>query len=278
LNAGGETYKACTSLDTYTHENYRKQGIFTALADALFAHVKEDGRKFTIGFPNQNSRPGFLKNLKFVEPLPVYELLRPFNYKYNNAPAAMKRVVAALPTGFLGCAASVAKRLSFMRAQSLTEGFVAPLWERAGRSSVLTLKKDWPWTDWRYNRNPSQNYEFLTVAGKGGAPSGYAVWNRRKEKNKAGMNCLHLVDVVAADEATRFCLIAEFLDIAARECDAVYAKANINSMEGAMLMANAFIPRTPVSFIVRKHDDNLNLSDAYAFDGFSVSSTYTDFI
>lgn len=54
------------SGNTMTHSNHRGQGLFTQLALETYNYCKEIGIHLVFGFPNNNSYPGFVKNLDWI--------------------------------------------------------------------------------------------------------------------------------------------------------------------------------------------------------------------
>jgi len=54
------------SADTLTHPSHRRKGLFTKLALMTYALAKEEGIHFLFGIPNENSYPGFVKNLHWI--------------------------------------------------------------------------------------------------------------------------------------------------------------------------------------------------------------------
>ncbi|MEM7078064.1 MAG: GNAT family N-acetyltransferase [Pseudomonadota bacterium] len=70
---GERQIKAAQSGDTMTHPEHRKRGLFVRLAQATYALAREQGFALIYGFPNAQSRPGFVKlDWTFREPLQVY--------------------------------------------------------------------------------------------------------------------------------------------------------------------------------------------------------------
>ena len=61
----GEVIKGTLSLNTLTHPEYRGQGLFTKMANATYAICEKEGLSITLGFPNKNSYPGFVRKLQF---------------------------------------------------------------------------------------------------------------------------------------------------------------------------------------------------------------------
>ena len=59
----GNKYLVAQSGDTMTHSRHRGKGLFTQLALKTYEYCKESGVHLVFGFPNENSYPGFIKNL-----------------------------------------------------------------------------------------------------------------------------------------------------------------------------------------------------------------------
>lgn len=63
LSLDGTKYLAAQSGDTMTHSNHRGKGLFTQLALKTYEYCRENGVHLVFGFPNENSYPGFTRNL-----------------------------------------------------------------------------------------------------------------------------------------------------------------------------------------------------------------------
>jgi len=77
LTIDGTVHDGALSLLTLVDQRYRGQGVFTALARDVIDDCAARGRRFIIGFPNQNSYPGFTRALGFHDIGSVPLLLRP---------------------------------------------------------------------------------------------------------------------------------------------------------------------------------------------------------
>lgn len=62
----GQIYLVAQSGDTMTHPNHARKGLFTKLAKHTYEYCKQIGVNLVFGFPNQNSYPGFVKNLSWT--------------------------------------------------------------------------------------------------------------------------------------------------------------------------------------------------------------------
>lgn len=61
FQVGGLTYKAVRAVDTVTHPDYRRFGVFSRLTKAALDRVKEDGVDFIFNTPNEQVLPGYIK-------------------------------------------------------------------------------------------------------------------------------------------------------------------------------------------------------------------------
>jgi len=70
------------SMNTQTHPEYRKQGIFKTLGEKTFDSCRSRNILLTIGIPNNNSYPGFTGALKFADVGSRQLLIRPFSARF----------------------------------------------------------------------------------------------------------------------------------------------------------------------------------------------------
>jgi GNAT superfamily N-acetyltransferase len=60
----GKKIKVYQSMDTMTHPNYQRRGLFTKLANLTYQHILDnEGKLILTGIPGGNSYPGFVKKL-----------------------------------------------------------------------------------------------------------------------------------------------------------------------------------------------------------------------
>jgi hypothetical protein len=62
----GKKVLAAQSGDTMTHSKHTGKGLFTTLAKMTYELAKKEGIQFIFGFPNENSYPGFVKKLSWI--------------------------------------------------------------------------------------------------------------------------------------------------------------------------------------------------------------------
>lgn len=74
----GKDILVAQSADTMTAPEHRKKGLFTLLAKKTYEKAAETGIRFVFGFPNDNSLPGFQRNLDWK----FYGVMK--SWKFNN--------------------------------------------------------------------------------------------------------------------------------------------------------------------------------------------------
>lgn len=82
FRCGDDSFRAVRAVDTATHPDHRRKGIFRKLTLGGLEGVRQAGFNFIYNTPNPSSMPGYLKmGWQHVERLPMYvKLLRPANF------------------------------------------------------------------------------------------------------------------------------------------------------------------------------------------------------
>ena len=84
FRAGGQTIRAVRAVDTATHPEFQRMGIFSRLTSACLDRARAEGVHLVFNTPNQYSMPGYLKlgwthvgrSTVFVRPLRPARMLR----------------------------------------------------------------------------------------------------------------------------------------------------------------------------------------------------------
>ncbi len=123
------------SLNTLVDEDYRRMGIFSGLAMDCYNDCLKKGVKFTLGFPNPNSYPGYAGRLGFEELMEVPLLIRPLN-----------------------CWRLVSKKLGLFSVQKIKVTIEPEIskpervsWPKVVRKGMNTSRRDVRFLDWRTN-------------------------------------------------------------------------------------------------------------------------------
>jgi len=157
LQALGKRMPVTQAVEIMTHPDYRKQGMFPAMAERVFADLPGMGYHFTIGFPNDAARPGHLKfgwkELGFIQ-----ASLRPL----RTAVVARRRYKNPLAAALVGLVGDIYLKLAYdwrrpagLRTvqSSLIERFderFDDLWQRVGARYPIALVRDSRYLNWRY--------------------------------------------------------------------------------------------------------------------------------
>jgi GNAT superfamily N-acetyltransferase len=76
LKYGAETIRCARAVDTATHPNYQRKGIFRRLTMEALDVAREAGLQLIFNTPNERSRPGYLK-MGWSDVGPIRVLVRP---------------------------------------------------------------------------------------------------------------------------------------------------------------------------------------------------------
>ncbi len=174
LRVKGTRIAGSISLNTATHPDYRRQGMFIKTAMAVYEKLEELGIAYTLGFPNENSYPGFVRKLGFSDlgrPTFLVHIFEPMAFVAGKDAADEWPRLAALSNkltnsfrGTLGKAVSTSELLTFEQLR------VQNLWE----PSHVIIAADAKWLTWRYTDNPIADYKII-VAGDRTDPDGLVV-------------------------------------------------------------------------------------------------------
>lgn len=97
MRLGPEVISGIQSMDTLTHPDYQRQGIFITLAEACYALAKGRGFEMIYGFPNANSYPGFVNRLNFDHCGDFGDWVRPIRPSgYLRLPPALHKALILL--------------------------------------------------------------------------------------------------------------------------------------------------------------------------------------
>ena len=166
----GRETPGAQSLETMTHPDYRRQGMFVTLAKDVYRDAAEAGVEMVYGFPNTASHHGFVNRLDFADfPVPLH--VRPLRA------GSLLRKKAPLPGvgAFLGGAAQwtfdhvtaaiaptpgAANRIA--PEDGMDDSFDR-LWARSRQSFPNMVVRDRAYLQWRYRDKVGIDYTILTA-------------------------------------------------------------------------------------------------------------------
>lgn len=173
LATGAHTIKAVRAVDTATHPDYQRQGIFRRLTLALLEQVQtDDGVTLVFNTPNADSRPGYLKlGWREVGLLPVHiSPVRPL--------AFLRGVRGARTANASGSASAVAGASSPLVAHrqcplpTAATAFADPdglqgLLDQLAPTTRLHTRLTLEYLRWRYADVPGLDYRCVPVSERG---------------------------------------------------------------------------------------------------------------
>jgi hypothetical protein len=212
----GKRVRAAQSVDTMTHSNYRKQGIFLALARNVYEKAKNDNVSLIYGFPNQFSFHGLTDHLGFTTLPNVKKFLRPV--KIDDAiTAKLKIPVISSVLGYIS-------RLFFdmffpihsksdadveIKSVSRFPDETDKLFESLSGKFPNMVIRDKRYLNWRYPDRPNKEYG-LILAYRGKVLSGYCVTGTA-ERRGLKIGCIMDIFADPSDSKTISLLIGNAL-------------------------------------------------------------------
>ncbi len=169
LSSFGSEIIAAFSCDTMIHPDFRRQGMFSALAQALYDFLEaKEGIDLVWGFPNSQSLPGFTRKLGWTvfPPIPLMVLpIRPLAVVLKLFPPMKRRPMSRVTPS----EKDIGRRLS-TKNQGLTikpiryfgEAF-DDLWMAHGSLSAIMQIRDSRYLQWRYLSVPDFGYRPFAV-------------------------------------------------------------------------------------------------------------------
>lgn len=135
---GKKVYKAYRAVDTATHPDYQRQGIFKKLTLQALQIAKGRGGDLVFNTPNENSRPGYLKmGWKVIDKLQLSLVPSFFYLKYA--------FFSYKPVNHRGDMEALYKNYN----------------EKMAQSGKLYTPKSVAYLKWRYENNPIIDYQII---------------------------------------------------------------------------------------------------------------------
>ena len=192
LSCGDAVIEAAKPVDTVTHPDYQRRGIFSRLTTSACDDAKDQGIRLIFNTPNQNSAPGYLKlGWREVAQLPLYaRWLRPVSTVCD----ALRWKMGAR---------HVPQAEAFFRGQPHAAGDVfesdadlAALIAGQNREGCLQTDRSVAFLRWRYAQHPHFPY-FAETVSKGSQLDGVLFC---RTNLRSGLREIMINDVLARDD------------------------------------------------------------------------------
>lgn len=192
----GRTLEAVRAVDTATHPDYRRLGIFSTLTSQVVDEVRDSGVDLIFNTPNEYSMPGYLKmgwhHVATIQPLikvlnyPAFALgmvrsrLGRQSSRQHSADQFFK--AAAMPAPVL-----LERRAALENLLGQDEQY------RKGHGGIRTLRS-WDYLNWRYGKHPTMPY-WAVIIEEGGELRSCAIF---RTNTRFGMKEIVLCELLLA--------------------------------------------------------------------------------
>lgn len=193
IKVGNELHTTTLSLNTLTRSQYRGQGVFTALADAVYATCTQKGYSFCYGAPNPNSHPGFIKKLGFkdIGIMPLYlKIIHPSFLVRDKFHSGILTTLAK-PFNFIFHTHSLKENnTKIINITDTNIDFFDSLWDTLKDKYPILGVRNAEYIKWRYMDIPLRDYT-IYAAQQDNQLVGYII---SRITEVAGMKCGMIVD------------------------------------------------------------------------------------
>lgn len=233
----GGRLRAARAVDTATHPDFQRRGIFSRLTRRAIEELQREGAAFIFNTPNDQSLPGYLKmGWETVARWPVY--VRPVHWIKSPVKLMAGRVRAGRRLGPLphpGAPLTTWSR--FYERQKDALGELISAHESRRRTVGYRTVRTSDYLDWRYGQHPDVEYWVLSVPSGGGlegAVIGRPVWG------SGGLPAFAVTEMFVRDPDEAHCgrLLQSLLR--ATVCDYVMAYFAAGTAERSALSRSGF--------------------------------------
>lgn len=272
LCVGGVKYKAAHSIESVTHPDYKRQGIFRTMTEHSLAKAKEYGLDIVLGLANDNSYGAYEKfgwktlfeKRIHIRPIHIYTRLRRnlhitflsglIAFGYYMYDGVRRMILAGKAKGYTSeCLDSVPLQ-------------AAECFERYRSKYGALIARNAIYLDYRYNRRPDQKYKTIVIRRKQTKIEEYG--EQIEERSETAQN--NIAPRIEGFAVVRICDLKKnkMLTVAEFFCNpdderAVHAlvKAVVNYGYGA-----------GVEYIVLSIGGNVKIKDILAKTGFKLNT------
>lgn len=276
LKANGKVVLSSQSVDTMTHVTFRRQGVFTELANFCYEELIKDKSDVIFGYPNDNSYPGFVKKLDWKHIYTVHELgyildvPKLVDYKFKNG---MKNLAAKIGLGvFFNGHRFLNKRKkdqSFNYEQIQIDD-IDPIIVDSIISSNYTyyLDRSLDYFKWRYSNNPNDKEIFVCRITKADKIVGYYVIKFKTYPHRNNVRIAHVMELILDESSTTIYenVLNNIVEVSKREkATMLYTYSHEKQFDFSAYKKYGFIKLDNKNFIIRINNNEPNykgISDA----------------
>jgi len=211
MNINGRNTVCAQSLNTLTHPEYRRQGMFETLAKTVFKEAYNKGIHIIYGFPNEKSYPGFVNKLNWFDIASLPYMYKTLNWEVILRKRTGNKFVLKLGALSLKIYSNVFHRISkapfvsglIIRQASSFDERINEFWDRVSSQFPIAVTKNKDYLQWRYVSVPDKDY-YIYLAEKAGGICGYIVLGYLQQEYK---KIALIYDFLTESEAIARCLL-----------------------------------------------------------------------
>jgi GNAT superfamily N-acetyltransferase len=244
LQVQGRTIHAAKPVDSVTHPDYQRRGIFTRLTQHACEVSRREGIQFLFNTPNDNSKPGYLKlGWQQVDALPLFlKPLRPIAAAWRLARWKLRQRTVPDQQAFFREEPIMAASM-FGDAKAISRIIASP------NDSRLATERTADFLRWRYCQHPHIRYYVECVEGNSGL-DGVLVY---RTNFRQGLREIMIDDILLANDRRE--IVSELFRKLCSRVTAEYVLAHflLDSAPGAHLRSLGFwkLPHRRISLVAR---------------------------
>jgi len=203
LHAGERRLRAVRAVDTSTHPDYRRMGIFSTLTKQVVEDVTQDGVDLIFNTPNQYSMPGYLKmGWHYVGA--VQPMVRVLNYPRFLWGLASNRLGRVSPGRHPSD--SFFKRIPIevdrvLASSQAVDDLLSRNEALHGRNEAISTVRSAEYLRWRYAEHPNVSYHTVYIEDRSGL-SGCAIF---RTNTRFGLKEILVTELLMAEPNEKLC-------------------------------------------------------------------------
>ena len=285
MHLRGRPVRCAQSVAAITHPHYRRQGVFKALARAVFEATRSGEVNLGYAFPNDPSRRGHVKHVGFS----ILEKLTTWVRPLNIARVLNSRIRNRVISNMVGKPAQHLFNVLYpphmgsntdihIRSTSRFPKEVDDLFRRCSGRFQNIVVRDYEYLKWRYEDHPTNSYHIF-LGYRGDTLQGYCVCGNAVRKGiEIGLVMDLFMDPDDQDMATS--LAGRAVEYMAEQ-DMMLAACFLTSQSPFLrrLKSLGFIcPAKTFTYVIRINSDRLDLGTLKCAGGWHITFGDADFV
>ncbi|MFW9975141.1 MAG: GNAT family N-acetyltransferase [Candidatus Thorarchaeota archaeon] len=251
MKVGTREFSGAQSVDTFTHHEYRRLGIFVTLANAVYEMAAQKGVSVFYGFPSDSSYPGFVEKLDWIRVTTIDKMnkaltlpsiaMSAFGTIRKHGPRPFASLLYKLVLGWKkrrklrsDKPGLVVKRIKRF------DKDVDKLWENIATQDEIRVVKDSTYLNWRYVKKPENTYMIFRVH-VNQSILGYLVFEKKIAIGRLLRRCL-LLDFVTETNSDNIRLLLMIASRIARKLggDSLTVWSSYGSIPHSILLKEGY--------------------------------------